>query len=309
MTTPKPILVTGSHRSGTTWVGRMIASSPSVAYIHEPFAIDNGKQFHKTPFNYWFTYICEQNERQYYRYINDTLNFRCNFISALRFNRRPRFVIKLLINCVQLARYRIAHVRPLLKDPIALFSAEWLSSKFNMDTVVMIRHPAAFVASLKVKNWTFPFFHYINQPLLMKEQLQPFEKEIMQYAQVERNIIDQGALLWNLFHSVILKYQKDHPDWILLRHEDLSRDPSEGFRSLFQNLHLDFSERIANTVKLHSFANNAADMQPVSNFQNVTRDSLANITTWKDRLANSEIERIKSQVQEISREFYTEDEW
>jgi len=31
------ILVTGSHRSGTTWVAKMIANSPSVGYIHEPF--------------------------------------------------------------------------------------------------------------------------------------------------------------------------------------------------------------------------------------------------------------------------------
>ena len=32
----KPILVTGSHRSGSTWVGKMLATSPSVNYIHEP---------------------------------------------------------------------------------------------------------------------------------------------------------------------------------------------------------------------------------------------------------------------------------
>ena len=33
----RPILVTGSHRSGTTWVGKTIALSPSVTYIGEPF--------------------------------------------------------------------------------------------------------------------------------------------------------------------------------------------------------------------------------------------------------------------------------
>ena len=33
----KPILVTGAHRSGTTWVGKMLALAPGVAYVHEPF--------------------------------------------------------------------------------------------------------------------------------------------------------------------------------------------------------------------------------------------------------------------------------
>ncbi len=31
-----PILVTGTHRSGTTWVGKMLAAGPSTAYISEP---------------------------------------------------------------------------------------------------------------------------------------------------------------------------------------------------------------------------------------------------------------------------------
>ena len=37
----KPILVTGSHRSGTTWVGKMLAATGSVGYIHEPFNLKN----------------------------------------------------------------------------------------------------------------------------------------------------------------------------------------------------------------------------------------------------------------------------
>ena len=35
-TLPRPILVTGSFRSGSTWVGRMIASHPRIAYVSEP---------------------------------------------------------------------------------------------------------------------------------------------------------------------------------------------------------------------------------------------------------------------------------
>jgi hypothetical protein len=36
MVRPSPVLVTGIHRSGTTWVGKMLAAAPGVVYINEP---------------------------------------------------------------------------------------------------------------------------------------------------------------------------------------------------------------------------------------------------------------------------------
>ncbi|MCF8233846.1 MAG: hypothetical protein K9G67_15655 [Bacteroidales bacterium] len=35
----KEILVTGAHRSGTTWVGHVMREAPEVHYIHEPFNV------------------------------------------------------------------------------------------------------------------------------------------------------------------------------------------------------------------------------------------------------------------------------
>ena len=41
MTNKKPLLLTGSHRSGSTWVGIIMAASPSVGYIHEPLNLNH----------------------------------------------------------------------------------------------------------------------------------------------------------------------------------------------------------------------------------------------------------------------------
>jgi hypothetical protein len=69
MTAKKPILVTGSHRSGSTWVGRMLAEAPAVFYIHEPFSVSHppGAGICKARFTYWFTYITRKNEAAYYK--------------------------------------------------------------------------------------------------------------------------------------------------------------------------------------------------------------------------------------------------
>jgi len=46
----KPILVTGSHRSGTTWAGRSLVLAPNTAYIHEPFNIETNITANAKPF-------------------------------------------------------------------------------------------------------------------------------------------------------------------------------------------------------------------------------------------------------------------
>src|SRR5262249_51820810 len=138
------------------------------------------------------------------------------------------------------------------KDPIALFSAHWLSTKFGTDTIVTIRHPAAFAASLKRKHWSHPFSHFLNQPLLMKEHLHPFEKEIKNFAENDRDIVDQASLLWKLIHYMVLKFRATNPEWIYVRHEDLSRNPVDGFKSLFERIGLEFSERESEAIQWHS---------------------------------------------------------
>lgn len=50
-----PILVTGSHRSGATFVGKMLALSPRIGYIDEPFHRVSGIE----GINRWFLYIRE----------------------------------------------------------------------------------------------------------------------------------------------------------------------------------------------------------------------------------------------------------
>ena len=58
----RPILVTGTHRSGSTFVGRMIAAHPKVVYVSEPF---NPDYYHgQTPVNQWFRHVTAADERQ-----------------------------------------------------------------------------------------------------------------------------------------------------------------------------------------------------------------------------------------------------
>lgn len=292
----KPIIVTGAHRSGTTWVGQMIAMSRKVRYIHEPFNIDEPR-IH--PLKYWFEYVNKNSPKEkkenIYRYIDEILDFNLRGIAKdLRIIRGPRDILRFTKDSVE----RI-NKRPLLKAPIAVMSTDWLANNFDADVVVLIRHPAAFVASLKVKQWDHMFEHFIAQPDLMKV-LSPFADKIYEYDKNPPDIIDQGSLLWNVIYYRVSQYKKKYPEWQFITHEAISLDPLNQYKAIYEKLNLKFTKRIEEEIIKSTSSKTVGRL---------VRNSKKNITTWKKRLTKDEIERIKRDTLELANEFYGSDAW
>nr|WKN40036.1 sulfotransferase [Tunicatimonas sp. TK19036] len=295
----KDILVTGSHRSGSTWVGSTLALPQKVTYIYEPF--NQGTHYRGAPLQYWFEYIS----------VNDSLEKQEAF---------KKYMKRFLYGSVKgwaddmlridsfgefkafLKRYYgyVINNRVLLKDPLAVMSVEWLVENFDLAVVIVIRHPAAFAASLKVKNWNFDFTWFSGQHKLIEESLSPFRKEIERLSASNANIIDQAILLWNIIHYQIRMYEEAHPEWIFVKHEDLSANPVEQFQRLYQQLQLTFTPHVEDQIM---------KMTQASEKNTLKRDSKENIYSWKNRLSPEEITRIHKGTHSISRHYYSENEW
>lgn len=309
MAVDRPILITGTHRSGTTWVGKIFGVCSSVYYIPEIFNPNNRNcSFCRVKFPYLFTYVWGGNQELYYEHIRHSIGLSYKPFAVLGAIRSLQDLRKRGGELKRFLAIRSGWRTPLIKDPIALLSAEWLATTFAVRVLVMIRHPAAFVSSLKRLNWRFSFDHFLKQPQLMRDYLYPFEKLIEDYAANERDIIDQGALLWKILHYVIAGYQERHPDWIFLRHEDISCNPPSYFKDLFARLGLPFTQEVAETIKIYSDSSNPKEAPPgVVHF--LRRNSRANIYNWKTRLTSAEIIRVREQVEDISRKFYSDEDW
>ena len=307
MTTSKPILVSGSHRSGTTWVGKMIASSPSVQYIHEPFNPLHRPGICAATFPQWFMYVSEENEKPFYEPLASTLALRFKPGAELRAIKSARDVGRMGKNWYHFTTARLHHARPLLKDPIAIFSCEWLARRFDMNVIVMIRHPAAFTSSLRRLHWAHDFNGFLQQPLLLRDYLEPFAGEIEQFARQPQDILDQGILLWRMMHYVISQYQQAHSDWIFLRHEDISADPLQHFKYLFKRLDIEFTDKVQTTIEDYTNASNPSEAQ--KGHLLTKRDSKANIKSWKKKLTQEEIAHIRNKVEDISSAFYSDADW
>lgn len=305
----QPILITGSHRSGSSWVGRLIASAPELGLIYEPFNIRRVIRHRNgcgVKFDNWFTYVCAENEARYSQELENTYHFRYALGPQINGLGSARDLARIFRSFFRYQKYRVTGSRALVKDPIAVFSSEWLASTFDMTVIVLVRHPAAFAGSLKVVGWNHPFDHFLNQPLLLRDHLAPFENEIQQLVSEPHDIVDQASSLWTMIYHVISRFVERNPSWIVVRHEDLSRDPIAEFRNLFHLLGLPFSNRVEDFVSRHSLEQSRRNRGLPEFFR---RDSRANIQTWKSRLTASEVDRIYARVEPISSKFYAEEDW
>ena len=118
----------------------------------------------------------------------------------------------------------------------------------------------------------------------------------------------QGILLWNMLHSVIAIYEKQHPNWVFIRFEDLAVNPIIGYSHLFNQLKLSFNKNIQNKINLLSSNENPIEL-PLGKRDTNKRNSIATMYNWKTRLTQEEIQLIKKGVNLISEKWYPTEDW
>ena len=109
-----PILVTGAHRTGTTWVGKMLAAGPQVAYISEPLNVQHRPGVLRAPVEKWYTLICEENETEYLPAFRELLGFRYGLWREIRSLRSRRDFLRMGRDFSVFLRGRFLQQRPLI---------------------------------------------------------------------------------------------------------------------------------------------------------------------------------------------------
>ena len=78
------------------------------------------------------------------------------------------------------------------------------------------------------------------------------------------------------------------------------------FQILFNRLNLDFSQDIKKTVQDFSHTANPIESQ---NPYSIQRDSKAIVQQWKKTLSASEIDKIRTIVEDVSAAYYSDEDW
>jgi hypothetical protein len=290
----RPILVTGSHRAGTTWVGKMIHASPYTYYLGELFHPGDGRL--EGLVNHWFQYVTADSSEKFAEAVGKVLALDFRWPGHTRRWQHGRLAL------LAFSRRWFGWPRPLLKDPIAVFSADWLARSFPMDVLCLVRHPAAFVGSLKRANWRFDFQNLLVQPRLMEEWLLPYADRL---SKPPDNLIEEGALLWLCIYHVLSCQRAQHPEWWWWRVEDISAGPAQAFATIYQQIGLPYSAAVRRQVVAYSDAANPAGGQ----LHDIRRNSQAAQEQWRQILTAQEINSIRAIVEPVSHRYYSEAEW
>ena len=303
---PTPILVTGAHRSGTTWVGKMLAADADTAYISEPLNVLHRPGVFRAKVTHWYPYICDENESEYLSAFQSLLDYDYHLMDEIRSIRSRKDFLRMgrdfMIFYYALERGQ----RALLKDPFAVFSVPWFAKKLDCKVVITVRHPAAFASSLQRLGWSFDFKNLLEQPLLMRDHLETYREE-MSAIKVD-DVIGQASLLWKMIYHSVQTSLSLNPELQIVRHEDFSRDPVNKYRDLYASLGLGFTPRVQKVILNSSNSENPTELSRKKT-HSIKLDSAASVKNWKKRLSAEELKRIREITDDVAGLYYSNEEW
>lgn len=304
---PDPVLVTGAPRSGTTWVGRMLTLSGELGELYEPFnpAAHQARWFDPPEF---YLYLDAGNGGPYDERLRamSRLRFPLSWVAAA--GPSPA-AMRTAARSWRLAREHRRHHRvPMVKDPLALFSTEWLATEFGFRPVILVRHPAAFVNSLIRVGWQVRFGSWLRQPLLMESLLAPWAAQIEKAHRADRDPVRDGALLWAVCNDVVRRWRAAHHDWLVVRHEDLALNPERAFADIFGALELSWTPASADAVAESTSAQNPAEVSSTVQHE-LARDSRNLVDVWRTRLPDGDVRTVRAMTAEVASAFYDDESW
>lgn len=292
-----PILVTGAYRSGTTWVGSMLAP-PGVWHLHEPFNPLKGLWSEN------FSYLpADQPTAPVDTLIADLLGGR-----LIRADQRPLLRGVSTAQATTPARlglYPTPPQRVLIKDPIACLMSAYLCRRFDFQTLVIFRHPAGFVSSLKKLGWdtAWQLREFLDRPRLMADWLEPYRSLIKTHSVTSD--IRSAAVLHGCLNRILWEFVQTNPSMEALLFEQLCDNPLETFQSLYARLGLPYGEAAAQRHRvLTSEIIGKTEYRP----HEIVRDSRAMSTRWQSLLSPSEVATIRQIWQQFEIPLYQNDE-
>jgi len=283
------ILITGSTRSGTTYVGQVLAENNDLIYLWEPFQVGLKERNPAGVFDYWFEYLEEDSPKEkivldyLQRYANlnkqDLLRLRTRNLGRLSFELK-NIIKKIQFNFRE--KYRF-----ILKDPIAFYSAEWLYQQFeNLKVIVMIRNPVSIIESYKRLNWDIGFIEMKRQEKLLRQLPIECVSLINEYSNSRVDIVDKGILFWKIIYKKAFDYQEKYRNqWLFIKLEDLEENEETIMKTIFDYCQLEYSK-----------IRKASDQKWLKNA------SISNVRR-KKILSRKEIDKIKESTYDIAQNF------
>lgn len=303
----KHILIAGCHRSGSTYVGKVLSKSGRFSYIQEPCNMDYGLQGIK----HWYPYASSSNPTQYNHIVDTLFENTFSYKSGIGETSGLQRIRRRLIGSRPrlygwLHGLLMHHFRPMLiKDPLASMSAGYFHQAHAVTVILLVRHPAAFYKSLKRMNWRFDFANFLDQPELMENHLERYRPALENPPSA---FLDEAALLWLCIYQVLFdQFEQQGENCLIIRHEDICLDPLGQFGNIFDCCGIPLSAKVARYIRATSVGGSVeARGASVHDFH---RNAAELAFSWRSTLSETETGRIKEITGDLASKYYGPEDW
>lgn len=287
------ILVTGCPRSGTTAVGDILAAMPGAQYLYEPMNAVTGDRRIRTFFE--FPGPETRSEAAFDAFVSDVRRLDLDLKPGI--SRRDSRKMKALKKFtggrsrVSLLRCRLTPGLNTLiwKDPFASLTTEAVASRHAIPVIATCRSVYATAASFKRLGWGFNLLNMHDrlvaagrEPALPRERLDLDDGAL------------NGAALWALLYSDILKSASLSPDRIMVaRTDEIIASPLEAYGSLFGWLGRSLEEPVRNKIAAVYQPRSRAPDMPSDRAHDRNRDLSKVATYWQSLLSPGEVDDIR----------------
>ena len=297
---PRPVLVVGLPRSGTTWVQRLLAKTDSARTVYEPDneSVHAGARVAKRELGRFPVLGPASRAPAAYERLWSLA------LSGVREEdrRSGRLAVRLVERAPESQRQlvsppgirmrtaetlaRVAHGagrsvrgRPIVKSVHAAFAVEWIAARWDPVVVVVRRHPVSVIASLR------------------EIGMSDIDRRLDDDAAVRRGVLDplgirpprtsrplgRAAWQYGVLASALEASASRHPGWVTVTHEDLCADPPARFRRLVETLGMRWSPACDGFLERSNGPGRGYQIRRVASDQ---RDR------WRDRLPAAEMAEI-----------------
>lgn len=277
-------LIISLPRSGSSWVGEILASADNALYLREPLTqsskepIERGTVFEVDP----------SNPPEVYEYF-----------AEMAFMGLPLFgpnIVRHPAKWMSLYQRSNRHVVIKEVNPLAL---NWLLTRFTPRVIFLVRHPAAVALSFRKLGWTQVSYHEGNL------HSQPASQDVLSR--------DDGTDFWErlgAFQGRVLKETMEvlrgYSDYRVVLYENLCVAPSKTFCDLFEFAGLRWNTKIEKLIEIKSKQN------PVSKNGSpftTTRDSQSMINAWKHQISAKNLHQLQEAYLSYNVHLYPPEDW
>jgi hypothetical protein len=319
---PRIVLILGAPRSGTTWVGKIFDSHPSVIYRHEPDSVLRPGDF---------PIICPVGEIP--RYAEAAADFIRRLLAVRQLKAsatRPVFAKPFRPFSAALMRRALAYglrtaetalphatwpkrigipdfVSPGVADityvikSVNLLGATALLARAMPETriIAVHRHPCGQIASMErglAGGWMRDRLFWPK--FLLTGRVRELGLTTKSYE--EMPAFERSVWAWALVHAKLFDEVKALPNVRLLRYEDLCRDPLGEAQRVLEFAGLQWAEETARFIEKSTRGNGRA------RYYSIFRDPMSAAMTWKRELAPADIARCMTIVERVLPGLYSD---